>query len=184
MEFRQDWIGRRGRDHDRVVVDSLHCCDRRHRGSEVRSAGRPPFYAENDVLAGEERTVVERDTWAQVELPGRRRGQPPRDRERRLHLRAGVEVNQRLVDLKVRSDRRKVIDRVGIEGQRLGRARPAQHVLRNRRRGLPAGENNHQRADTCFKLLNHPGLSPQLASHQKKPSEIGTEWTGHERLRS
>ena len=61
---------------------------------EVRAAGRPPFQAEDDVLAGERRAVVEADALAQVELPGGRVDQPPRDRERGLDLGAGVEVDQ------------------------------------------------------------------------------------------
>ena len=115
-----------------MVIDSRHGRDRRQVSLKSEVLGHRTIQAEDDVRARKRRAVVEPDALAQVELPPRRVDELPRDRKGRLDLVARVEVDERLMDLAVRRERREAMTEWGSKVSGLGRARPAEHVFRGR----------------------------------------------------
>ena len=88
-----------GRDADGVIVDRLDRGDAVNVGSEVGRLGAGALDAEDHVIGGERRAVVEGHVRAQLELPGGRVQRLPGQGELRHDRQVGIDVEQRLVDL-------------------------------------------------------------------------------------
>jgi hypothetical protein len=124
----------------------VHCFDLRYAFQDkvelgVLAAGT--VEAENDVVSGQRRAVVEPHAVAELEFPGPGVYDAPRGRERRLQFQLEVNVQQSVIDLLRRDDRFQVPDRVGIERVHRLVRREAHHVLR--RGGSGSYERREQR---------------------------------------
>lgn len=116
---KQDRIGLPGLDLDLVVADLADGGDALHARLDVGTVHLRALVAEQHVVGGEGRAVVEPDVLAQLEAPYGRAFERPFLGQRRLDLHGAVAAHQPLVDVREQADGGVFRRAVGVHGDRV-----------------------------------------------------------------
>ena len=170
-----------GLDAHGVIVDRAHLRDAldaagQETGQASGKIGLGPCDAEHDVCGGERRAVVETDVPAQLELPGGRIDQPPRQGQPGHDLQVGINPDQALVDLSELGEGGPLIEAMGVDGRRAADARPAQHVFRSGRRRPRGGKSKNQTGNTRSQLVHR---RPSIALRHLIEANHGRHYSGY-----